>query len=583
MSNPSRDDQLATTETIYDEPSSSNHTNDSAAYAENHVTEDLHPAFAEAGIGFDTSNDCFAAKCDEVYDETALIDSEKAFTDALEQFQQGVKPKYKSQIDLRETHSWDEVMQYANEARDKYTGVDKKGIAKKINNRLRTFQTAAPGIQAWLKLLPSTSTYGSVVCGGFTIILEAAVRLRQLRKETVNALDQIPLCIEKAEFFMRVYGYPQVNKQVATLGINAQQDVSVQSLYKSMRPIPHPFPGKYKSAVWRGPAYEEAMKKKMKKIETASQAMSDRADEEKQDRLKVIRDTTEYTKDQVGELKILAVEARDHLYKVLKDTEFWQEALQSWKESRMAKEARRASRDQADLEHEEENRAARKSLLARFGSNYIDPSRDMETVLGQITSMILGDQDRVEAVIQPMLDWLLNPTHEGLLIHGNGRRHDAISPTSVACALLVHVFSKELYFPTLWVGHTRRKEASEAFREVASTFIRWASGCVCAGWCFLLRKPTPSRQHRQDHRGISKLCKVRPDDFYPVTYEPTQDEPHFTPARDSTVSHRDGDPRPCQWSQTGAQQSPHHVVYREESKKIVRKLEKSEEVQIVGK
>lgn len=185
MSNPSRDDQLATTETIYDEPSSSNHTNDSAAYAENHVTEDLHPAFAEAGIGFDTSNDCFAAKCDEVYDETALIDSEKAFTDALEQFQQGVKPKYKSQIDLRETHSWDEVMQYANEARDKYTGVDKKGIAKKINNRLRTFQTAAPGIQAWLKLLPSTSTYGSVVCGGFTIILEVAsgtpiLLLRQL-------------------------------------------------------------------------------------------------------------------------------------------------------------------------------------------------------------------------------------------------------------------------------------------------------------------------------------------------------------------------------------------------------------------
>lgn len=71
--------------------------------------------------------------------------------------------------------------------------------------------------------------------------------------------------------------------------------MSVQSLYKSMRPIPHPFPGKYKSAVWRGPAYEEAMKKKMKKIETASQAMSDRADEEKQDRLKVIRDTTEYS------------------------------------------------------------------------------------------------------------------------------------------------------------------------------------------------------------------------------------------------------------------------------------------------
>lgn len=76
----------------------------------------------------------------------------------------------------------------------------------------------------------------------------------------------------------------------------------------------------------------------------------------------------------------------------------------------------------------------------------------METVLAQITSMTLGDQDRVEAVIQNSVleDWLLNPRFGGLLVHGNGRRHDAVSPTSVSCALLVHVFSKTLRFPTLY-------------------------------------------------------------------------------------------------------------------------------------
>lgn len=49
---------------------------------------------------------------------------------------------------------------------------------------------------------------------------------------------------------------------------------------------------KFKSAFWRGPAYEEAMKKKMKKVESASQAMSERADEEKQVKLEEIRDAT---------------------------------------------------------------------------------------------------------------------------------------------------------------------------------------------------------------------------------------------------------------------------------------------------
>jgi len=73
-------------------------------------------------------------------------------------------------------------------------------------------------------------------------------------------------------------------------------------------------------------------------------------------------------------------------------------------------------------------------------------------VLGRITSMTLGDQDRVGAVIQhqAVQDWLLNPVFGGLLVHGNGRRHDSVSPTSVACALLIHIFSKKLFLPTLY-------------------------------------------------------------------------------------------------------------------------------------
>lgn len=43
------------------------------------------------------------------------------------------------------------------------------------------------------------------------------VNLRKVQEETLDALDQVPLCIEKAHFFMRTYGYPQVNRQVGDL------------------------------------------------------------------------------------------------------------------------------------------------------------------------------------------------------------------------------------------------------------------------------------------------------------------------------------------------------------------------------
>ena len=76
----------------------------------------------------------------------------------------------------------------------------------------------------------------------------------------------------------------------------------------------------------------------------------------------------------------------------------------------------------------------------------------MEQVLGELLSMSLTDQDRVQVVIEDeaVQQWLLNPRFGALLIHGNGRRPVPICPTSVACALLVHVFSKRLHFPTLY-------------------------------------------------------------------------------------------------------------------------------------
>ena len=156
-----------------------NHLRDSAALAKNRVTEDLHPAFGDSKIRYDMTDDCFTSDLDEVYDETTLLDSQRAFADALERFQQGVKPKYQCKINLHAKHNWNEVMECANEARNDYKGVGRKGIVKKIDHRLKSFQTAAPAIQAWLKLLPSTSTYGSVVCGGLTIILEVRGGLEQ--------------------------------------------------------------------------------------------------------------------------------------------------------------------------------------------------------------------------------------------------------------------------------------------------------------------------------------------------------------------------------------------------------------------
>ncbi len=68
----------------------------------------------------------------------------------------------------------------------------------------------------------------------------------------------------------------------------------------------------------------------------------------------------------MGDLKILAVEARNHLYAILKDTEIWQEALQgkcplivdngrsdqyheAWKQSNVTKDSGESKQNRATL------------------------------------------------------------------------------------------------------------------------------------------------------------------------------------------------------------------------------------------
>ena len=78
--------------------------------------------------------------------------------------------------------------------------------------------------------------------------------------------------------------------------------------------------------------------------------------------------------------------------------------------------------------------------------------RDVEDALRQISSFRLTNQDRAAAVVQhPLLEkWLTSTSSEALLVHGNSRRHEPISPVSVACAMLVNFTTNMLSIVTLY-------------------------------------------------------------------------------------------------------------------------------------
>ena len=146
--------------------------NTSVDYTDNHVNGELHPAFEDSQVDYHGQTDKFLARTDTIFDEQTLIDSQQAFSKALADYEKDADPRYKTGIDLQSTHSWEEVLEQVEKACTDYKGVGKKSILTSIRCGLRNFHTAAPAIEAWLKLLPSTTIYGSIFCGGLTIVLE---------------------------------------------------------------------------------------------------------------------------------------------------------------------------------------------------------------------------------------------------------------------------------------------------------------------------------------------------------------------------------------------------------------------------
>ena len=78
-------------------------------------------------------------------------------------------------------------------------------------------------------------------------------------------------------------------------------------------------------------------------------------------------------------------------------------------------------------------------------------TRNVEYTIQQGSSLNNKDQDRATAIVfDPVISqWIVQTESAALLVHGNGRRHEPISPTSVASAVLVSLFKNQLHFITL--------------------------------------------------------------------------------------------------------------------------------------
>lgn len=102
----------------------------------------------------------------------------KQFRNVVAAYEQSKNGKGSKAIDLVNSSSWPDVLNQVEATKQQYNGATRNGFLGSLRARFRKLGDHTTPIEAWLKLLPSGSWQGSLICGGVVIVLKVCLQPR---------------------------------------------------------------------------------------------------------------------------------------------------------------------------------------------------------------------------------------------------------------------------------------------------------------------------------------------------------------------------------------------------------------------
>ena len=210
----------------------------------------------------------------------------------------------RAKLGLISESKWSAVLDEIQQAEQDATVNGAKGILGAIRKCSRKLGESGGAFIGWLQMLPDDA-YGSVICGGLKLIINAAIRHRDLCNEVFDAIGEIPEVIRAAEFSFTEYRSDELNVRIATL----YKDIAlclrgILDFYKERAP------GRTKSiarnvvrAVGKGPNYGKQMELQIATVRNSAGAVKQEADRCLHRRVGAIRSNQEFQTRQTAEIK----------------------------------------------------------------------------------------------------------------------------------------------------------------------------------------------------------------------------------------------------------------------------------------
>ncbi|KAH6670808.1 hypothetical protein B0J14DRAFT_545435 [Halenospora varia] len=400
----------------------------------------------------------------------------KLFTEALKSYESEVPKKYKTGINLDQTHSIGDVVKQIDSALKEYKHNTQNPVWEAIRRGFWKLSETKDGLENWLELLPSSSDYSSLIFGGLNLIIQAAGRIGDVRNETFKALSEIPFHLSSTRESVGIFAKSEALRKC---GVKLYT-VTLEALGHILRWFKKRAIGKAFAAFLKQDLYQRALLEKIGEIEIVSarfkhismtcmqrevvstrQTVTSLAAASDNNHL-IIKSTIDQTKQTLEHLSLVDSKQHDITQQMLGgEFETWKtrydvqlELIE--KNTNVLNNCKtllqsiyvalplcfQSSKDppsyEKNLEIQTASTRSSKLLSLLAPSNEISQT-DLQRSLRGLNTLTRSEQDRaVWAMKSPLLrSWMLSTTSSTLLINGSCPSTRARSPINFVCARLV--------------------------------------------------------------------------------------------------------------------------------------------------
>ncbi|KAL8731685.1 MAG: hypothetical protein Q9166_003266 [cf. Caloplaca sp. 2 TL-2023] len=414
-------------------------SNPAAEFMDNHLDAGFHPSLPNPDIQYDPATDDFrpreAIVQDHIYDGARK--EREAFLSALQKFHDEDRDHCRVSLGFLPESDWSSVLEVVNNSQIDADLNAIKGIGGAIRKLTRKLGVAGPAFKGWLEMLPN-DVYGSVICGGFKVIIDAAVRHRELCDEVLGALGDIPEIIRGAEFSFSQYKSEELDRRVAKLYMTITETLQGMLRFYKERASGRNLRAARNAvkAVVKGPSYGRHLEADIKNITDSAASVKQEADRCLHRRLGEMKNAQEYQTLQAALTRDTGTQSLKILQKVYADLQYRYKCQElQWNQTKA--ELVDIKRTITPKPLQKTGPSIRKVIqLMRTSPDLA--IQDMEEVLREAQTFPANLQTQASEFMgsQKLQQWLTTPYSCALLAHGS-TGDEKISALSFVASLLV--------------------------------------------------------------------------------------------------------------------------------------------------